>query len=197
MFLLYWVRNFENFYIKNCVIDGYYFEFYNLFVYLDLIRYLIIIDLIFLIDIYQLYDMMLNDFQLKFVYCGYEIYVCIIDKNIKFFFYLIIIMFLLEKMEVVLDVILLNIKNCIFVCNYLDYIEIELIGKDKVGKYVFDDIIENFLYLSLIRFNYLLNNINYFLCQLSKWWKYFLVLCELDFFNDIIKLFFFDYLDVN
>lgn len=73
-------------------------------------------------------------------------------------------MFLLEKMEVVLDVILLNIKNCIFVCNYLDYIEIELIGKDKVGKYVFDDIIENFLYLSLIRFNYLLNNINYFLC---------------------------------
>lgn len=190
-------RNLEKLYTKNCVIDGYHSEFYNQPAYPDSIRYLTIIDSIFLLDPEQLYDMVLNDSQLKSVHCGHETYVRTIHRNIKYSFLPITTMPSLEKMEAVSDAILPNIKNRPFVCNYQNYIEIESTGSNTVGKYVFDDMTENSLYPSLTRFNYSSNKINNLPRQLSNWWKFFPALRELDLSNDNIESFSFDHPDVN
>lgn len=189
-------RNLEKLYTKNCVIDGYHSEFYNQPAYPDSIRYLTIIDSIFLLDPEQLYDMVLNDSQLKSVHCGHETYVRTIHRNIKYSFLPITTMPSLEKMEAVSDAILPNIKNRPFVCNYQNYIEIESTGSNTVGKYVFDDMTENSLYPSLTKFNYSSNKINNLPRQLSNWWKFFPALRELDLSNDNIESFSFDHPDV-
>lgn len=79
-------RNLEKLYIKNCVIDGYHSEFYIQPAYPESIRDLTFIDPIFLLDPEQLYNMVLNDSQLKSVHCGHETYVRTIHRNIKYSF---------------------------------------------------------------------------------------------------------------